>query len=29
LKINLFGDDRLLKEGQELSAEYDKAVGLK
>jgi iron(III) transport system substrate-binding protein len=29
LKINLFGDVRLLKEGQELSAEYDKAVGLK
>ena len=29
IKINLFGDDRLLKEGQELSAEYDKAVGLK
>jgi hypothetical protein len=25
----LFGDERLLKEGQELAAEYDKAVGLK
>jgi ABC-type Fe3+ transport system substrate-binding protein len=29
IKINLFGDVRLLKEGQELSGEYDKAVGLK
>lgn len=29
VKINLFGDDRLLKEGQELSAEYDRIVGLK
>lgn len=29
LKLNLFGNDRLLKEGQELSAEFDKIVGLK
>jgi iron(III) transport system substrate-binding protein len=29
LKINLFGNDRLLKAGQELSADFDKAVGLK